>query len=315
MSHPFCVGGKYCNNDGEYEVIKLADPQMVIRYAGGHEITADIAVQEKAWNRIQDERRQKSDVKDDHKTPQAGYDRDARGSDFRGLLEADFKKGVADTSWRRRSSLGGLLAQLMSKAADRLFESYAIYRRAELHVAQPVHYREPPTNKEVGVTGAKTEKARKRKAKFLFQLDSEGATFGFYIERNRGPMDETWHWPGFVDALRSEAELQRKVQVAMQQWHLHWDVCVWADKPLIAQVDLVQDGLRWEWENRNKPEIITWSEFVDKLKATEPNEWCDLYLCAHMAKSEAVNKSTTIAALATNVYDALLPLYNASCQS
>ena len=35
MSHPFKVGESYRNRDGEYDVLELNGPRMVIRYRGG----------------------------------------------------------------------------------------------------------------------------------------------------------------------------------------------------------------------------------------------------------------------------------------
>ena len=45
MRHPFVVGRRYRNRRGEYEVIRLDGPMMVIRYADGETQETDIAGQ------------------------------------------------------------------------------------------------------------------------------------------------------------------------------------------------------------------------------------------------------------------------------
>jgi hypothetical protein len=41
MKHPFQVGGKYRNRDGEYEVIRLDDRKMEIQYTSGRVLETD----------------------------------------------------------------------------------------------------------------------------------------------------------------------------------------------------------------------------------------------------------------------------------
>jgi hypothetical protein len=260
MKHPFRVGEKYRNRKGEYEVVKLEEPKMMIRYADGQVFTADIGAQAQIWENIQAEDRLPPRPPEPPVPPRG---RDSEGKDFHGLQEPDFKKGVGGTSWRSRPSLGGLLAKTMSAATGRSFESYAIYRRAEVHIAQPVQYRERVKSEEGknssrGTKGEKDkskEKERLRKAKFFFSLDAEQASFGFYIEKDERPMDETWRWLRFISILKTNRELQQKLQAAMHHLHLHWDVYVWKDGGLIAQVEPAQESLQWEWRNQNKAEV------------------------------------------------------------
>ena len=52
--HPFSVGKHYRNRDGEYEVISIDEPNMVIRYLDGSTIESSIALQARIWENIQD---------------------------------------------------------------------------------------------------------------------------------------------------------------------------------------------------------------------------------------------------------------------
>jgi len=51
--HPFKVGKQYRNRYGEYQVISINDPNMVIRYLDGRTIESLITLQARIWDNIQ----------------------------------------------------------------------------------------------------------------------------------------------------------------------------------------------------------------------------------------------------------------------
>lgn len=51
--HPFKVGEQYRNRNGEYQVVSINDPNMVIRYLDGHTIESQITLQARIWENIQ----------------------------------------------------------------------------------------------------------------------------------------------------------------------------------------------------------------------------------------------------------------------
>jgi hypothetical protein len=53
-AHPFQVGKEYCNRDGEYRVLSIDEPNMVIRYQDGNIIESSIALQARIWENIQE---------------------------------------------------------------------------------------------------------------------------------------------------------------------------------------------------------------------------------------------------------------------
>lgn len=55
MRHPFRRGQRYRNQDGEYEVIQITEPNMVLGYADGRTIESSIALQARIWERLQEE--------------------------------------------------------------------------------------------------------------------------------------------------------------------------------------------------------------------------------------------------------------------
>jgi hypothetical protein len=52
--HPFKVGKQYRNRDGEYQVISINEPNMVIRYQDGRTVESSIVLQARIWENIQD---------------------------------------------------------------------------------------------------------------------------------------------------------------------------------------------------------------------------------------------------------------------
>jgi hypothetical protein len=55
MQHPFKVGEHYRNRDGEYVVVSIEEPNMVIRYQDGRTVKSPIALQSRIWNNIQED--------------------------------------------------------------------------------------------------------------------------------------------------------------------------------------------------------------------------------------------------------------------
>ena len=298
MEHPFKVGERYRNRNGEYEVIELREPQMMIRYSDGRTLKTTIELQARIWQNIQAEARAERQVR--MRAPRPKRRGRQKGIEFQGLQDHDFQKGVGGTSWRARKSLGGLLAQQMSDTTRYFFQSYAIYRRAEVHIARLEYYH---TDTKWHV------------AKFVFYLGPQSATYGFYIEKNNGPMDDTWHWLNFLVALENNGALQKKIQAAMYQQKLYWEIYVWDDGGLVAKTRADQNGLKWEWESKEqKVDSISWSQFIERLGAIETNKWRDVYLCARIGKEQALATGIHLAKRVTEVYRALLPLYEASTQ-
>ena len=52
--HPFKVGAHYHNRDGNYQVISIDAPNMVIRYQNGRTLKSSIALQARIWENMQE---------------------------------------------------------------------------------------------------------------------------------------------------------------------------------------------------------------------------------------------------------------------
>lgn len=301
MKHPFTVGETYRNELGEYEVVSINDPNMVIRYRDGGEREAEIAFQRRVWERIQDEeetareaeqRKVKSKTKRRSSTAK-------HGTAFHGLKETDFQTTITGTSWRARSGLGGLLALRLSKLSGREFESRAVARQPRVFVTLP---------NEV------TPKASLHKAKFVFGVDETEAYHGFYVEKNAEEMDDSWDWPRLIGALNENLALRRTVQDAMEEYDLSWVIeLIDSDgaPKQTATVAIETGGLALRVAGDDGVRTLEWSDFIAYLEELDDDDSCNLSLSQHIAKADAIELGVDIADEVSAVWQALLPLYDA----
>ncbi|MEA3339767.1 MAG: hypothetical protein U9R15_07360, partial [Chloroflexota bacterium] len=224
MKHPFKVGKKYRNRHDEYEVISIEGPKMVIRYSNDDTLETSVKIQARIWRNIQMEKV----VKEHRRKMEEERERRRRKRMFKfeSLKAHDFQNGVKGTSWRARTGLGGLLAERMSNVTKYKFQSYAVNPWPEAHIVRPPYY---------------DRHAREQSAKFVFKLDPERARYGFYIEKDDGPMDDTWDWLEFLAALASDEALQQKIEDTMRRLKLQWEVYI-EDDP-ISRVKAAEKSL------------------------------------------------------------------------
>lgn len=221
------------------------------------------------------------------------------GRKFDGLEEDDFKLGVTGTTWRRRTTLAGRLAQDLSDSSEHPFLSHAVYRRPQIYVASTERF---------------DKKNKYPAAKFDMRLNEEEAQYGFYVEKNDGPIDEEWDWQRFIAALAEDEALRQEIVEAMREHDLYWQVKVSEDDEVVwkATAVLNDDADAFTWRQGETSETLSWPEFIQKLKEIDENYWVDLHLCHKMSKEEALAAGEDIADPIVTVLHALIPLYEAS---
>lgn len=303
MDHPFEVGKMYRNRNGEYVVVAIKEPLMLIRYDDGTSLRTRIRVQKRIWENIQmeaaDERereRRQAGRRAGGAGPR-GSRATPRGQKAAALVDSDFGTSVAGTSWRARSHLGGLLAQELSLATPYEFQSYAVPRQPWVRIVNPDRY---------------SAEKKYQVAKFVFGLDAEEATFGFYIERNDGPMDEGWHWTSMIAALQADGALRGELQAAMTAHRLEWRMRAHGMQAPVAVITAAGEALEWAQPGDESPEPLFWPAFVEWLGALDPDKWWNLWLVTSLPKAEALAAGLGVATAAVSVFRSLLPLYEAS---
>lgn len=211
------------------------------------------------------------------------------GRDFTGLVASDFKMNVTGTHWRAKSGLGGLLAQALSDRSGRTFLHHAVYRRPEVLFGEPPRF-DRQNQGEMNL----------RVAKFFIYLDSEVASYGFYVEKPHYLMTPEWEWPAFVQAMADDA-LVSEVDAAMREHNLRWRI-VESD----GETQAIHQQITISTANP-----LDRSSLSGLTDAGERTYWYDLFLKAQMPREEAVAAGVGIVEPITDVYMALLPLYNA----
>lgn len=296
MDELFEVGRKYRNRDGRYEVLEINGDKMLIRYDDGRTQRVTVRIQERIW------RNMLADREDEENRAQPSTSVSRPQITFAGLVDGDFKEGVAGTSWRARSGLGGLLAQQLSDVSGETFLSYAVYRRAQIYIVDPVRW--DSENKFPA-------------AKLFFRLNQAEARYGMVVEKNRGPLDSTWDWTRLLPALRQQQSVQEAVWSAMKTHNLVWQIDIWDKNEAggcLARLLPAENPSTLLWSDEDGEEQIDWSTFADRLSAITSDYWCDLWLVATLDKETAVAQGVKIANHVVPAYQSLLPLYDAVTQ-
>ena len=304
MDHPFEVGKTYRNRYGRYQVLSIDGPKMRVRYEDGREINLTIAIQTQILEGIELQAQQPKPAAKGKKGGKKKQSASKRlGRDFSGLEDSDFKSSVTGTHWRRRESLGGRLAQLLSETTPYQFQSHSIYRRPSVYITMPDRY-----DPKDGIPYAKNE----------LRLFPEGAQYGFYIERGDQKdreVDQTWHWWTFLRAVETDGQLQAKLLQAMQDQDLFWLLSLEEGEGRnysVTKEIKVRAGRSLLWD---ETEDISWSEFVNRLQGMPSEQWLNVHLCGWTNKAEAVAAGERFADSVGIIFRSVLPLYVACTAS
>lgn len=220
------------------------------------------------------------------------------GLEFAGLQQQDFQQGTGGTTWRRRASLGGLLAQQLTDKTGQPFLSYAVYRRGQVYIAMPERFDE----------GDKFPYA-----KFDIRLSEAGVQIGLYVEKRDRPMPARWDWRRLLTAVADD-EMQACLTAVMQQHDLCWMMERYEENKLVGETAVYPANLL-RWEEADTVEEVTWAEFVTRLHEAPLHQWLDLRLGRHIGREDALSAGIDVADQVVTIYAALLPLYNRCTQA
>lgn len=149
------------------------------------------------------------------------------------------------------------------------------------------------------------------RAKFRFSLNEFAVYYSFYIERSNHEMDDQWEWPIFLDALR-RSEMTDYLEKVMAEHNLSMvaERSTGRATPVHSRVEVsLGDPLTRTVAGVGLP--IAWADLADELENAVATDWYDVFLGGQMAKADAIAAGAKIAVPVTEVYVALLPLYDA----
>ena len=287
MDYPFVVDETYENNKGLYTVVQITPPKMKIKYEDGQVSNVTIDVQARIWERIQTE------LVMAQEDQERMFKAKRHPITFTGLVESDFKDNVAGTTWRSRSSLGGLVTQQLSDKSGKEFTSWPLYRQTHFFVYPP-HV--PMTSQQEGV----------KSPKFIVKLNSDHVFYGFYIEKSDAVMGSEWRWPYFLKML-SEKSWQDKIEQLMHELGLSWVLRLETEIDSTGNYGDAEEVVISSFGDGEK--FASFPAFVDYLHKLPPRQWCNLYLSKTIAKSEAIEMEEKISNPISQAFNLLTPMY------
>lgn len=318
MAHPFEVGKMYRNRAGEYTVLTVDGDRMTIRYVSGNTLTTSAAIQARIWENIQFEEqsaREEERLRLAQEARLASRKRGTRPAQpaaagvagpprtrgrFGGFRESDFVPKARGIAWPGRVSLGGMLANELSRRTSQTYNKWLVPMSPEVHVARPDHY-----DPELG----------SRNAAFFVAVSEKGTTYGFRVGRPDGRAEPSWPWSILMAALEADSELSATVQSVMGNRALSLDVyAMELSYGRVARVTASGAGFKWERETLDEKTVREGDlpQLLDYLKTVSPDGRVDIYLCCDLAKEDAVSSGPGIARDILSTFTALLPVYDAS---
>lgn len=309
MPHPFEVGKTYRNRVGEYVVLSIDGNQMKIRYVSGGTLVTDVNLQGRIWENIQFEEQQSRVDERRRQALEARLaarvkTREARAKPaFAGFQEADFQPKKRGVAWANRKALGKVLALELSQRTKKAFDQWLVPYQATVHVARKDGY---------------DPEAAGRNAAFFVAASERGISYGFYLGKPEGEVQPTWPWPVWLAALAGNQALRAAVWAAMGthgEAPLHLDVyTMQVSYGLTARVTAQEGGFLWREEGAldgvERP--MDWEGLVEALRTLAPGKRCALHLCKELSAEESLKAGSAIAGEIAPLFQALLPIYEAS---
>ncbi len=309
MSHPFEVGKRYRNRAGEYIVQAIDGEQMSIRYVGGGTLTTNVYVQARIWENIQFEdqmSREEERLRLAREARQVTRKRTARArrtrvkTGFTGFVATDFEAKKRGIAWSSRQELGTMLAQELSQRTEGDFSQWIVPRKSQVHVARQEYY---------------DQEDRDRSAAFFAAVNEEGVAYGFHVGKPDGKVKAKWPWSALLTALTDDEKVRRGLRAAMKAHELSLDVYAMdMSYGQVGQIVVQERGFLWQHETQEQ-EItrrMNWQELVEYLQNVAPDKRCDLYLRKRLPVIEALKAGAGVVPHMTDVFEALVPIYDVS---
>jgi hypothetical protein len=283
----FKIGQEHENMKGVYKVLAIDRDAMCIRWESGEEVTTTVALQSRIIERMHQERaliRAKKGRKRKQPKPLEYV------SEFEGLKEDDFSEDVAGATWRHYDSLGGAVAIRLNSDKFNI-ASWPRYGLSAIHWDDLNHRRHDDFRLQT---------------KFFARLDESCLYFGLDIERSNQGKDAKDEWDAFITWLRdakNDAWLNKVVY--------EHDLSIYDMKEEGAFTGTIMSaGGKWRLFNEGQEQgIESLADFLDDLTDTT---WVDLQIAKIVEKDEVVTHGVEIADDIAQLFEMLMPLYEAS---
>jgi hypothetical protein len=312
MAHPFEVGKTYRNRIGEYTVVSIDEEQMKIRYTDGKTLQTNVTTQARIWENIQFEERlsraeERRKLAQEARLASRKQTREARVKvEFGGFQASDFQPKGRAIAWTSRQQLGRVLAYELRRRTKSAYGFWAVPRQPAVYLARKDRY---------------VTEARDRTAALFVSAGEDGLSFGFYVGKPEGEAAPDWHWSVLGGALAGDEGLRRALPAAMAAHALSLDLYgMQLEYGPVGHIT-VREGADgpFQWLQESATEQISrpmdWTALLDQVQAVSAHSRSGLYLQAHLPPEACVQAGAGIVQQITAVFEALVPVYDASTRT
>lgn len=282
----FKVEEEYKNEKGVFKVISIHRDNMVIRWENGEEIHTKVGLQRRIAQRRQWEKDNPPKAKNAAKNSRKSTSTKKKAV-FPGFVPTDFKKSAARTTWRSRNQLGTDVTQKIETSRFK-FNSWAFGYKPEMHVQDIKHRKR---------AGADCQ------ARFFIRVDSKALYYGFRVARPDELGGESPDWENFIEWLTQQENEQMLNELAIKD-----NLTCRLINPSSGSLM----GSEYNWradENGQAQDKNTLTAFINEVPETAP---LDLEFSATIDKSNAVACGNEIAANIAQLFNRMVPLYQAA---
>jgi hypothetical protein len=302
----------YRNRVGEYEVKAIEGDQITIKYVGGSTVTTSVSILARIWENVQfedqmardEERRQLAkEARLAARRRSARAKREKAKPTFGGFEESDFEAKKRGIAWASRKELGAALAYELSQRMKSDFAYWIVPRKSEVHVARKERF---------------DADNRDNNAAFFIAVNEEGVSLGLHVSKAGGKVKPGWPWPTLLEAFVDSDKTRRAVRAAMKAHDMSLDV--YAMDVAYGQVGqiLYQDrGFLYQHETADQEmtQRMDWKALVDYLQSVAPGKRCALYLRKRLLAGDALGAGVELTGQFADLFQALVPVYDASVTS
>jgi hypothetical protein len=217
--------------------------------------------------------------------------------EFSGFRPEDFDE-LAGSTWRSRERLGGLLAKALRGQLGRPYQSWAVRRRLELHLALESNY-----DFDDPWPYAK-----------LFVYSQNRLDFGFYIESDEatsGDIGRFVHWPNFRDRLQADPAMQTALLAAMANYSLIITDYYRPDNGGALGCAFRFNDRQLCRRDPGEPDwrAVSAKDLLRRLAKLPEDQWVDLHVFATLDQETVMTKGPDIVEPILTVLRALVPVY------
>jgi hypothetical protein len=188
----------------------------------------------------------------------------------------------------------------LGKRTEGTFNQWIVPRKSEIHIAARDYY---------------DRDTRDHCAAFFVSTSKDGLSLGLHVGKPGGKIKKDWHWPTFLTVLTDDDKIRRLVRAAMKKQEL--DMVVYAmgvSYGQVGQISWQERGFLWQHEtaDQDMTKRMNWPQLVEYLETVAPNKQCDVYIGKRLSVDDAIKADKSISAQIAEVFETLMPVYDAS---